>query len=106
MPNYFMLTRKSDPEAGGVKFTDIDAEMCAHFNVPCDENKWYMDWYRYLGLALAHGKTFDEVRQAAKSDAESHDCTTDPDCIRWLEIIDWLDNNFTPSAWAMIGNSR
>lgn len=93
MPNCFTLTRKSNLEAGPVKFVEIDAELCKHFNEPVDEVHWYLGWYDSIGLGLALGKSWDELRTWWKEE----------DAAQMLRIIDYLEENFTPNAWYQYG---
>jgi hypothetical protein len=97
MPNCFSLTRKSNPEAGAVPLAQVDKEMCEHFNVPCNPVKYYQDWYNWLGYGFAMGRSFDDMRAYIKE----HD---NPELMDHdLEIVDWMEANFTPDAWAEIG---
>ncbi len=98
MPNCFSLTRKSDPASGPVPFNVIDEEMCAYFGVPCHPTAWYCYWYDTIGFALAMGKSFEWMRDKIKEGVES-----EKDKAHSLKIIDWLDENFTPDAWAVVG---
>lgn len=87
MPNCFQLVRKSDTNAGPVVLQQIDDEMREAFHEPPDTEHWYRDWYNWAGLYLALGKTFDQIREIVKDDVQG------------LRIVEWLDANFTSSAW-------
>jgi len=91
MPNCFSLTRKSNPEAGPVKLTLIDEELCSHLGVEVHPEYWVHGWYNSIGLMLAMGKSWDECREIFK----------DSDVL--LPIIDYLEANFITDAWAEIG---
>lgn len=93
MPNCFTLTRKSDPDAGPVAFAKIDEEICAHLDVPCHPKHWYLGWYDDIGMALAHGMTFERMREIYEEDRE----------VQAIKVVDFLDENFTANAWAEIG---
>lgn len=101
MPNCFTLTRITDPKAGPVKLQEIDAEMCKHFNVPCDDTNWYNGWYYYIGFMLAIGKSWkwledDMLGECLRSPYNS------PAFEYWsinLDILNWLKANFTQNAW-------
>lgn len=104
MPNCFTLTRKSNPEAGPVEFTEIDEEMCRHFGVPCDPVQWYMKWYCFAcewGIAL--GATLKQLVDDWEDEHLLFDDEPSEFDIRWHEILVWLDENFTSDAWAEIG---
>lgn len=105
MPNCFSLTRKSDLKAGPVKLTTIDEEMCKHFNVPCDPKLWYHYWYDIIGFGIATGKSLDDQRKIIEEQIirNTEDSEYDSWDKRTLEIINWLDENFTSDTWAEIG---
>jgi hypothetical protein len=100
MPNYFTLTRRSDLESGPVVLQRIDDEMRVHFGEPPDKDNWYLDWYNWIGLSLSMGRSFAHIRDAycafLRQQGLSEDC-------RHVEVIDWLDANFTSNAWATVG---
>ena len=86
MPNYFKLISK---ETGEPKvFQELDNEMREHFNVPPDPEKWLYSWYDFIGLGLAMGKTFDELRGFVHED-EKH----------IHKVIDYIDERYTADAW-------
>lgn len=95
MPNCFQLIRKSDPEAGAVSLQRIDEEMCLHFNEPCHPERWFRNWYNSIGMSLAFGRTFEELRKRPEEDGD-----WEPEDVQeWVSMIDWLDANFTTNAW-------
>ena len=103
MPNCFQLTRKSELDKGPVKLDQIDQEMCDHFKEPCDPKKWYCWWYDIIGFKLAMGKTFDQIKDDLKSErdkAEENDIKQVNQ--KWLDITEWLDENFTSNAWYQV----
>jgi hypothetical protein len=87
MPNCFTLTPKgaTEPE----KLADIDNKLCAHFGVEPDPEHYYQMWVDIEGLALAMGRDWQWMRE-----------NFDPER---LPIINWLDEHYTPDAWAEIG---
>ncbi len=101
MPNCFQLTRKSAPEKGPVKFTEIDDEMCKHFKADPHPTLYHAAWYDIFGLALAMGQTFESKRVFFRDKIVQ--CKDKPEeiqmWIHWIEIADWLEANFTPNAW-------
>lgn len=88
MPAKFTLCRKE--ENTPILFTTIDEEMCVALNVRCDAEKYYKNWYSTIGLSLACGKSFQNIRE---------DCKGYPDEKVILRIINFLDNNFTANSW-------
>jgi hypothetical protein len=99
MPNCFALIRKSEPQAGRVEFAKIDEEMRKHFKIEPDSDKYLLGWYRWVGFALACGKTFTQLKeQMFKQLPEGDPSETDTDRLA-IKIVDWLDANFTSDAW-------
>jgi hypothetical protein len=82
VPNCFQLFNKSTGEA--TSLVDVDNRMCAYFKVTPDATYFYKSWYDVIGFALAMGKNFAEIRDKFP---------------RHAEITDWLEANYTPSAW-------
>ena len=85
MPNYFTLTKIGNDKPSA--FNDIDIELCEHFNTPVDDVRYFMEWYDTIGLALAMGKTWDEMNDIFKGSNIT------------LEIIAYLRKNYTADAW-------
>lgn len=102
MPVCFQLTRKSDVASGPVKLNDIDAEMCLHFNAPCDEVKYHAGWYDCVGFRVAVGKTFEHIREEFRGYVEEGGQHA-PYYQHMLEVVDWLDENFVTDSWREIG---
>jgi len=98
MPNCFQLVRKSDPSAGPVRLVEID-EICKHFNEIPDPVKYYWSWYDIIGFNLAMGESFEDQRKRFVT--EQHDNEGDKALVyaRLIEIVDFLDQNFTPNSW-------
>ena len=82
MPAYFTLTKKGETEPSA--FIAIDEAMCAHFEVTPDPVKYYRAWYDIEGLGLAMGHDWNKLREINPNRAD---------------IIDWLEDNYTPDAW-------
>lgn len=97
MPNCFSLTRKTEPEKGPVALNTIDEEMCAHFNEKPHEVEYFYYWYDWVGLPLAMGSSFAEIKERLVKERD------DPTAVKMVEIVQWLDDNFTADAWAEIG---
>lgn len=96
MPNYFTLTRKNDLDAGPVKLSLIDEELCAAFNEPIHKKDYFCDWYNSIGFRLACGKSFAEIIEEFEGYSEEY-------YVWAIHIAKWLDENFTKNAWAQIG---
>ena len=86
MPNCLTLTKKDAEEP--LNFSKIDTELWLHFmgSEPKDNKKWYYEWYNIIGLGLAGGMSFEEIRKH----------TMDPHI---KEITIFLEDNYTSNAW-------
>ena len=95
MPAYFQLYPKNSDEPA--KFADVDDKMRAHFNAPPDPDKYLCGWYDSIGMRLALGQSFDEIRAEwfSYNEAEGYD--------ELIDILDWLEANYTPNSWTQIG---
>ena len=85
MPNCFTLTDKTTGERA--VFAYIDNDMRKHFNQPDDPDKYLWGWYDTIGLGLAMGKTWDEMR------------TWWDDNSPMQKVINYLEERYTPDAW-------
>lgn len=102
MAAYFQLVRKSDPDAGPVKFSAIDAEICALFEAPIDPKWYFLSWYDAIGFKLAHGRLWEEVRTELAEEWKA-DAAKDPMCQEILDallkISTWLEERFAVNSW-------
>lgn len=89
MPNCFQLIPKGQTEPE--KLVVIDQKICEALEVECHPKYWCRGWYDLIGFGVACGKTFEQLR------------TIYPDMI---DIIDFLDANYTTDAWAEVGGRR
>jgi len=85
MPNYFTLTKNGNDKPSAIN--DIDIELCAHFGESVDDDRYFMEWYNTIGLALAMGKTWDDIIGIFEGDMLT------------LEIVVYLRENYTANAW-------
>lgn len=85
MPNCFQLISKETGKADS--FCEIDEKLCANFDWPVDPVSYTHSWYDILGLRLACGRSFEDLRGY---------CTDEPEL---LQIIDWLDEHYTSDSW-------
>lgn len=88
MPNCFNLTKKGDTEATALN--KVDEFICEQLGVEVHPKNWVRNWYNEIGFDLAMGSTFEKMRATYE----------DPEII---EVVDILDANFTPGAWAEVG---
>ena len=100
MPNYFKLTRKGESKPASLQA--IDDEMRQAFCEEPDPERWLWGWYDTIGLGLALGKDWAELRkQFAEDPAESE--RTNLARRRMLAVIYWLEANYVSNAWAEVG---
>ena len=85
MPNYFKLTKVGDDTAS--KFCDIDDLMCEHFGTVPDPVKYYCGWYDSIGLYLAIGKDWEDIKASLDGYGKLQD------------IAIWLEDNYVADAW-------
>jgi hypothetical protein len=94
MPNCYTLTPigATEPE----KLTTVDEKICAHFGATPDPVHYFHNWEANIGLMLAVGKTFPEIKKVCLDEGSDFGN-------RMALIADWLEANYTPDAWAEIG---
>jgi hypothetical protein len=86
MPNCFTLTKKNADEPE--KLSVIDTELWNHFegSEPEGNKAWYKSWYDIIGLGLATGMSFKDIKGQI----------TNP---RTFEIAVYLDEHYISNAW-------
>jgi hypothetical protein len=73
----------------------VDDLMCAHFNVTPHPIRYYANWYNTIGLALACGESFEQIKQRYLEDlTEDTSESTRNYCETKLAIIEWLQTNY------------
>lgn len=92
MPNAFQLISKKTGEAE--HFVLIDVKMCAALDVPCDPEKYFMDWYDNIGQLVASGRKLEDMHGIYAELIVKY-----PDFGR---LITWLMENYTTSSWAYV----
>lgn len=95
MPSCFTLTKKGQKERS--KFVDVDREMCKFFEVEVDEKEYLCGWYNFVGQLTAVGRTWDEIRGLLKENLEGGKTCEWSESM--LQIVDWLEENYTTDAW-------
>lgn len=75
---------------------DIDAELCAYLEVPVDPEKWCCDWYNWLALFSAMGKSYEEIKACSVRDKW---WVTKEAMAAGHKIIDWFAENYTVNSW-------
>ena len=85
MPNCYQLTRKSESEPSTL--VSVDEALCQHFGVEIHPKKWYLNWHNYVGLGLACGDDWTQLRKTWEGDKPM------------LDVIDFLEKNYESSAW-------
>lgn len=87
MPNCFKLIRNGE----AVPLAKIDEEMCLHFAEPCDENRYFREWYICIGYDLAQGHSFEKIKAAYAAPEYAE--------FGLVPVVEWLEANFTPQSW-------
>jgi hypothetical protein len=85
MPNCFVLSRKG--ESAPTSLADVDNELREAFGEPPDDEQWLYGWYDKIGLALALGQNWDQIRTAFNG------------CERLLKVVDYLEQRFDADSW-------
>jgi hypothetical protein len=68
-----------------LEYLHIDAQLAELLGMPLSDTQWCCSWYPNIGSLLAHGRSFDEIRDVYKDEHLS-------------TIIDWLEENYTVST--------
>lgn len=85
MPNCIKFISKETNKE--VNFLQIDIELCQLIRVPVDQEKWVLDWYNQLGLGLAYGKTWEDLKSIYH------------DSVEYIQFIEYLSANYKVDAW-------
>jgi len=85
MPICFTLTVKGENKP--MKLQTIDDEMRAAFGAPPDPHRWFRNWYNTIGIGLAVGRSFAQLREVFANDAELVECLT------------YLEERYVPDCW-------
>lgn len=85
MPRCFALTKKGENKP--TKLQTIDDEMRAYFGELPDIENWLWNWHNRIGLALACGKTWDQIREIFE---DSHEL---------LRAVDYLEERYVSDCW-------
>lgn len=91
MPNCFQLC-KIGGDGHAIPLQEIDTELWIHFEgaEPEENDKWYCGWYDTIGLDLAMGKAFHQIKENA---------------IKWnrtekfIAVIDYLAEHYAARSW-------
>lgn len=75
-------------DGAAVPLCKVDEEICNMLHVDVHERNWVHGWFDTVGLMLALGKSFAEVREIFEGDET------------FQQIIAYLEDNFQVDAWA------
>ena len=101
MAHCFTLTRKGESKPASLQ--GIDDEMRIEFGEEPDKKRWLWGWYNVVGFGLAMGRDWTQLReQFAEDSAEDEESVEF--CCSMLRVIDWLEANYVPNAWAERGS--
>lgn len=62
----------------------VDEAICKHLNIPVDPDKWVRNWHNVIGLGLALGYNFPELREKTEG---------------LEDIIDFLETHYIALAF-------
>lgn len=85
MPSCFSLTPKGESEPRILQ--EVDDKMWVDFGGVPDPDKWFRNWYNWLGLALACGRTFEDIAE------------TFSDMPGDIEVIKYIEEHYTVNSW-------
>lgn len=86
MPNCFQLTKKGEFEPKELQLIDDEMWVKLTGTKPELNDKWYLNWYNLIGLALACGKSLEWcVNEFAGNPLE--------------KVAQFLEANYTTDAW-------
>ncbi len=98
MPNCFALVDKKTNQRAVLQ--EVDRLMCENFKQPCDEIRYLCGWYNSVGLRLACGQSFTEILTEYQDYVEKANDPMEKDYYEsMIEIIKWLDINYTSESW-------
>lgn len=110
MPNCFSLTSRTTHQP--TTFNQIDAELCAHFDQPCDPKRYLADWYTVLGTLIAvKGLRLPSLALrlvVVEWYKDGYNGLIDVPTRRaymgdMIRILKWIETRYTSDAWVEIG---
>lgn len=87
MPVCFQLIDKTTNRAAVLP--EVDNRICKELGVEPDPVKYYLQWYDAIGLRLALGTSFSQLREEWKE--------YPPDPLD--AVLDILERDYTPNNW-------
>ncbi|MDA3808600.1 MAG: hypothetical protein PF440_11900 [Thiomicrorhabdus sp.] len=90
MPVCYQLTRVGEDKPSMLQ--DIDSELWEKFSStpePENNDKWFLNWHNTVGMLLAMGKTFKDIRRILDLPSESVDD----------KVLTYLETNYTSNSW-------
>ena len=101
MPVCFQLYPKGSEKP--IVLQRLDEELCNHFGVPVDPKNWFNDWYNAIGLPLACGKTFEQIREKLGEYIAEDKQRGDQFMLEMdetmVKIIDYLNERYTTNSF-------
>jgi len=89
MPNCYTLTLKGSREPEALQ--KVDDEIREFFCQPPSETEWFENWHNSIGLRLACGMSFDDIRKDFQKGGEINNTL--------IEIANYLENKYTVDCW-------
>ena len=90
MPNCFQLSYKDTCKPASLR--DVDNRLWEEVGgIEPDPKNWYLNWYNTIGLSLACGNNWDQIREIYQESIELN-----PSC---GAVIDYLEAHYDSSSW-------
>jgi hypothetical protein len=91
MAAYLALKEKSTGKVfSGQGLITIDERICAQLSIIPDPEKWVLNWVNTIGLCLASGQSWAEIRTTYSS------ALKDPDNAK---ALNYLETNYTNHSY-------
>lgn len=87
MPNCFSLTKIDEEEP--TKLQEVDDDLWLKFtgSVPEPNEEWFRGWYDCVGLDLALGRTFTEIKAGYSVNS------------RMGPVVEYIEKHYTARCW-------
>jgi hypothetical protein len=105
MPNCFQLYKRGEQEPSVLQ--KVDEAMCKHFDTFCDPKHWHHNWYNIIGFGYAMGQSYVQQRDRFINDRVVAEASGEVEQAKgsqhYINILDWLWENYTVNAFVGIG---
>ena len=95
MAAYVRLFRKSAPDQGPVDYNLLDEEICQHFGLKCDSEKFAYGWYDSIIWRLGLDLNWEDIRSRLRANRPNDGSEYAKVFDVLLDIVSWLEEHFT-----------